>query len=183
MIPISNAGGKKKRSLFPKVHRTAEATHHLWCAHPGLRPCRALLIGPSVNIQQPGLPGSPSVALWSAALHVWWFHPGNPHLASKWKNSLLCTVTACLAESKAAMAVGFLYSHLKHHDYSSPRAKHTRSRTLWRQKQRTSFPSQCSSETVILEQWISCTFSLFCFIKTSHLCFPASSLSKPIFHS
>lgn len=118
--------GKKKRSLFPKVHRMAEATHHLWeCrrAHPGLRPCRALLIGTSVNIQQPGPPGSPSVALWSAVLHVWWFHPGNPQLASKWKNSLLCRGTACLAESKAAMAAGFLYSRLKCHDYSPPRGK------------------------------------------------------------
>lgn len=117
---------RKKKSLFSKVHRTAKATHHLWegrRAHPGLRPCRALLIGPSVNIQQPGLPGSPSVALWSAVLPVWGFHPGNPHLASKWKNSLLCTVTVCLAESKAAMAAGFLYSHLKHHNYSPPRGK------------------------------------------------------------
>lgn len=43
--------------------------------------------------------------------------------ASKWKNSLLCMVSACLAQSKAAMAAGFLYLHLKCHNSSPPRGK------------------------------------------------------------
>lgn len=54
LLVMQEGKKKKKKSLFPKVHRTAEATHHLWerrRAHSGLRACRALLIGPSVNIQ------------------------------------------------------------------------------------------------------------------------------------
>lgn len=43
--------------------------------------------------------------------------------ASKWKNSLLCMVSACLAQSKAAVAAGFLYLHLKCHNSSPPRGK------------------------------------------------------------
>lgn len=186
MTPISNAGRKKKESLFLKVHRRAEATHHLWehrHAHPSLRACRALLIGTSANIQQPGPPGSPSVALWSAVLHVWWFHPGNPHLASKWKNSLLCMVTACMAESKAAMAAGFLYSRLKCHNYSPPRGKGKTLDHVCCGGRSRELPFSVFLRNGYFRAVISCTFSLSCFIKTPHLCFPASSLSKPIFHS
>lgn len=41
---------------------------------------------------------------------------GSPPPTSKWRNSLLSVLTSCLAESRAAMAVGFLYSYPRCHN-------------------------------------------------------------------
>lgn len=145
MTPISNAGREKKK-LFPKVHRTAEATHHLWeCrrAHPGLRPWRALLIGPSVNIQQPGLPGSLPCCFDQLCCMCGDSTQGIPTQQANGKiPSCSQWLLAWLNQRQPWLRVFFTHawsvitSHLL-----EGKAKHTRSRTPKRQEQRTSLLS------------------------------------------
>lgn len=99
---------------------TAEATHHLRehnCAHPGLRPQGAVLISVSANIQgSHSLLGAHPQGFDQLCCTPADITQGIPPPTSKWRNSLLSVLTSCLAESRAAMAVGFLYSYPRCHN-------------------------------------------------------------------